>query len=73
MGVMAEIDMEREEDLQNTGWEYLEALELYKGYINAYPPAHRTSVQAVEVSRLEELLALAKYKYDAAKENRHRL
>ncbi len=73
MGVMAEIDMARELALNEASCNYLEVLEDYHSYMFDHPPARRTSAQAIEVSRLEELVTLAKYKYDAAKENRYRV
>lgn len=71
MGLMAEIDLERQESLSEASCNHAEAYENYMELLDHYPPAHRTPEQSKEIEKALWHLELMVIRRDKAQRERY--
>jgi len=71
MGVMAEIDLERQDSLSEASFNHAEAYDTYMKLLDLYPPAHRTPEQAKEIEKALWHLELMVIRRDKAQRERY--
>lgn len=70
---LAEIDLEREEALNEARDAYHSAYQHWADLMNKYPIAHRTLSQMDEISKAEGGSLMANMHYETAKSQRYKL
>lgn len=70
---LSEIDLDRQEALNETRQAYGDTFDAYMALIAKYPPAHRKPWQQDEISKAEGRCTIAKMKYEIAQSERYKV
>lgn len=70
---LAEIDLDRQEALNEAREAYSNAFDAYMELLAKYPPAHRTLWQQDEISKAEGICLIAKMHWENAQTDRYKL
>ena len=73
MSIMGEIDMERQEALNEAHVAYLEAFQAVMDYQATHDINRRTLAETEELCRLNSMCGHLKYQYEIAQSNRYKV